>query len=178
MELLTRHTDRITDVAILVLAVFLAFQVYQSRLEEPAGMDGIVRARTQSIPPDERLAFEKGLNDARILVDSNGDADAALLTLQRRYPGRHEVWSLSGRYRESVGDVAAAIMRYARAVRLNGDYLDKGSSIYLAGRIESLVDRSFVRLKDIKKARGLTVEEKDLLKAVYFLRRRLAGGCE
>jgi len=175
---MNKHIDKLTTAAILVLAVALAFQVYHSHLEEPAEMDGIVRARTQSIPPDERLAFEKGLNDARILVDSNGDANATLLTLQRRYPGRHEVWSLSGRYRENVGDEATAIMSYARAIRLNGDYLDERSPICLAGRVEPLVDRSFVRLKDIKKARGLSVEEKDLLKAVYFLRRRLAGGCE
>ncbi|TNF49451.1 hypothetical protein EP232_01475 [bacterium] len=175
---MTKHIDRITDVAILVLAVALVFQVYLSRPGNPAGMDGVVHARTQSIPPDERLAFEEGLNDARILVDSNGDADTALMKLQRRYPGRHEVWSLSGRYRESVGDETAAIMGYARAVRLNGDYLDDRSPICLAGRVEPLVDRSFIRLKDVQKTRGLTVEEKDLLKTVYFLRRRLAGGCE
>jgi len=61
---------------------------------------------------------------------------------------------------------------------LNGDYLDERSPICLAGRVEPLVERSFARLKDAKRARALMQEEKNLLKAVYFLRRRLAGGCE
>ena len=178
MELITKHIDKITGAAILIFAVVLAFQVYHSRSNDPADMDGIVRARTQSIPSDERMAFEKGLNDARVLVDSNGDAGAVLLTMQHRYPGRHEVWSLSGRYHESLGEDAAAINSYARATRLNGDYLDERSPICLAGRVEPLVERSFVRLKDAKRTRVLTVQEKDLLNAVYFLRRRLAGGCE
>jgi len=175
---MTKHIDKLTGAAILVLAVALAFQVYHSRLAEPAGMDGIVRARIQSIPPEERLAFEQGLNDARILVDSNGDVEAALTDLRDRYSGRYEVWSLSGRYWESVGDEPGAIMDYARAVQLNGDYLDDRSSIYLGGRIQRLVDRSFVSLTERKRDQGLTGEEKNLLKTVYFLRRRLAGGCE
>ena len=178
MELITKHIDKITIAVILALAAAMVLLVYNSRLEDPAALDGIVHARIQSIPSDERLAFEKGLNDARVLVDSNGDAEAALLTLQRRYPGRHEVWSLSGRYRESLGEESAAINSYARAIRLNGDYLDERSPICLAGRVEPLVERSFARLKDAKRARALTQEEKNLLKAVYFLRRRLAGGCE
>lgn len=178
MDLLTKHIDRVTDIAILFLAAALVFQVYLSRPGSPAAVDGIVRARTQTIPADERMAFEEGLNDARILVDSNGDARASLLTLQRRYPGRHEVWSLSGRYHEVLGEEAAAIISYARAIRLNGDYLDERSPICLAGRVEPLVDRSFLRLKDAKRNRKLTSGEKDLLDTVYFLRRRLAGGCE
>ena len=113
---MTKHIDKITGAAILIFAVVLAFQVYHSRSNDPADMDGIVRARTQSIPSDERMAFEKGLNDARVLVDSNGDAGAVLLTMQHRYPGRHEVWSLSGRYHESLGEDAAAITKGRRSV--------------------------------------------------------------
>jgi hypothetical protein len=175
---MTKHIDKLTTAAILVLAVALALQVYHIRLEEPAAMDGIVRARIQSIPPEERLAFEQGLKDTRILVDSNGDAEAAVKDLRGRFPGRHEVWSLSGRYWESVGDEPGAIMDYARAIQLNGDYLDDRSSLYLGGRIQRLVDRSFVSLTEKKRDQGLTGEEKNLLKTVYFLRRRLAGGCE
>jgi hypothetical protein len=77
-----------------------------------------------------------------------------------------------------MGEEPAALMDYARVVRLQPDYLDDGSPLYLGARIEGVTDRELTRLRGKKKAEGLTGEERKLIKAAYFLVRRLAGGCE
>jgi hypothetical protein len=69
-------------------------------------------------------------------------------------------------------------MDYARAVRLQPDYLDDGSPLYLGARIEGVTDRELARLRAKKSAEGLAGDERDMIKAAYFLVRRIAGGCE
>jgi len=162
----------------LVIALALVFQAVTGPAVGTGGMEGIARSVERPVLPGEAQAFARGIKEARLLVDGNGNPAAVLAELQKQYPGRHEVWALSARFQENMGDDREALMDYARAVRLKGDYLDEGSPLYLGGRIKSLVKRTFSNLSKKKKQEGLAGDEKELLKVVYFLRRRIAGGCE
>ncbi len=162
----------------VIIAVALVFLAVTGPAGDTGGMAEIARSLARPVPPGQARAFARGIKEARLLVDGNGDPAAALAELKKLYPGRHEVWALSARSHENTGDNRDALMDYARAVRLKGDYLDAGSPLYLGGRIRSLVRRIFPALLKKKKREELAGNEKELLKVVYFLRRRIAGGCE
>ena len=111
-------------------------------------------------------------------MDSNRDPGPFLEELEQAFPGRHETWALSARYRESRGQERDALTAYARAVRLQPDYLDERSGLFLGKRIEALTDKVMEELDRIRTGKGLDSAGKELLKTAYFVKRRLAGGCE
>ncbi len=120
-------------------------------------------------PPEAELAR------VRVLVDGNDPAaGAAAAGLAREYPASAEALILLARGLEG----GAAVRAWARAVELDPSLADAHSPRYLGGRIGESVERELERLRDIKRARLLDAEEDAELSDVYYLRRRLAGGCE
>jgi hypothetical protein len=173
----TRLLDRFTELAALACVALAVFVLFYPPSESDAGGD-LASLRVQEVQGVEGDAFRTSLAEARRLVDGGGDPENGLVDLVNRYPGRHEVWALSARHHEARGEEPAAMMDYARAVRLQPDYLDDGSPLFLGARIEGVTDRELTRLREKKSAEGLTGEERKMIKAAYFLVRRLAGGCE
>ncbi|UCG38134.1 MAG: hypothetical protein JSV00_08005 [bacterium] len=173
----THTVDRITEVmAVLCIAGVVWFMAL------PGGGPGagttLAALRSEEIQEGDLQRFRGTLQEARRMVDSNADAKSALEALRSGYPGRHEVWVLSARYHEAAGSEPSAMLDYARAVRLEPAYLDKGSSLYLGGRIEAITGRVLTLLLEAKAGGALGAPEQEQLKAAYFLKRRLAGGCE
>jgi len=172
-----RAVNRLTEIAAFacMAAAILLLLLPPGNTE---GGGDLASLRTQEVQGAEGDAFRTSLAKARRLVDGGGDPENGLADLANRYPGRHEVWALSARHHEARGEEPAALMDYARAVRLQPDYLDDGSPLYFGVRIEGVTDRELTRLRGKKSSEGLTGEERKLIKAAYFLVRRLAGGCE
>ena len=173
----TRTVDRLTELAVLACIVAAVLLLFLSAGGSKAGGD-LASLRTQEVQGAEAEAFRTSLDQTRRLVDGGGNPENRLADLVTHYSGRHEVWALSARYHEARGEEPAALVDYARAVRLQPDYLDDGSPLYLGTRIEGVTDRELTRLRGKKTAEGLTGEERKMIKAAYFLVRRLAGGCE
>lgn len=176
---MTKKADRIAEAAIIAILITLgALLLSNSTPDSQASLGDLARIRTVAMNSAELESFRGELGEIRLMVDGNQDASAAVEDLEKKYPGRHEVWALSGRYEEASGNEAASLTRYARAVRLHPDYLDKGSPDFLGTRIKRLNDSIFSRLTEKKKRSSLSASEGQTLDTVYFLRRRFAGGCE
>ena len=173
----TRAVNRLTEIAasICIVAAVLLLLLHPVGPEAAADLAGLTAQEVQGADAE---AFRLSLDEVRRLVDGGKDPGKELDILTGQYKGRHEVWSLSARYHESKGEEPAALMDYARAVRLQPDYLDDGSPLYLGTRIEGVTHRELARLRAKKDTQGITGEEKKMIKAAYFLVRRLAGGCE
>lgn len=169
--------DRTTELFVLIcLAAAIAILTLSARTGPAAG--SLAALTVQTVGEQDMEKFRSLLREARQLVDTNLDPDPVLGDLERLFPGRHETWALAGRYAESMGLDSEALAAYARAVRLQPDYLDEGSGLFLGRRIEALTDRVMDDLVRVRKAGGLDAAGKEMLKTAYFLRRRLAGGCE
>ncbi|MDF1535372.1 MAG: hypothetical protein P1S46_02585 [bacterium] len=172
-----RSIDRFTEIlAILCVTAAVVILLVPSR--GPDAGAGLAGLRPQEIQGGEGVLFRTSMDEVRRLVDGDRDPGRRLDDLTARFPRRHEVWALSARYHENMDEESAALVDYARAVRLQPDYLDEGSSLYLGARIGGVTGRELTRLRVKKAAEGLTGEEQDILRAAYFLVRRLAGGCE
>jgi hypothetical protein len=173
----TRIVDRVTEfLAILCVIAAMAILLFP-----PGGPDAggsLAGLRPQDMQGLEAQQFRTSLDEARRLVDGGGEPENALADLTARFAGRHEVWAISARHHENTGEESAALMDYARAVRLQPDYLDEKSPLYLGPRIEGVTGRVMARLREKKTAEGLSGDEPARLKAAYFLVRRIAGGCE
>lgn len=170
--------DRIAEIGIALLAGAVLFLNLPGFSGGTDLTDDLASVRPQEVSVRDRAEFASDLDRARRLVDGNGDPRDALADLRTRFPGVHEVWALSARHREDIGEKHGAVRDYARAVRLYPDYLEDGSPFYVGARVERLADQVFGELRAARSDGGLSDDQRSTLKAVYFLRRRLAGGCE
>ncbi len=169
--------NRLTE-ALTALCVALAAFTLLAAAHTPSARGSLADLRVQRMTDTQWARFQDLFSEARRLVDGNGDADVLLAELQDLFPGRHEVWALSARRLEAQGLEDRALLAYARAVRLDPHYLEEGADLYLGRRIERITHRVMDRLTSQRSRAGLGPEEEQVLKAGYFLRRRLAGGCE
>ena len=70
-----------------------------------------------------------------------------------------------------------AVLEYKEAIDINPDYLDRQTSIYQGKKMEIAVKEA---LSEIERNLGKNPEDaimKKHRKNVYYLQRRLAGGC-
>ena len=76
------------------------------------------------------------------------------------------------------GRLSDAIRNYRRAVEMNPDYVDARTPLYKGEELKKLVTEGIPKLEREKKLKPKDEEVKQALKDVYYLQRRLAGGCE
>ena len=169
--------DRLTEaLAVLCIAAAVITLVYSARVPTVEG--SLSDMRVQTVSEQDMVRFHTLLGEARRLTDTNGDPEPLVQELKGSFPGRHEVWAIAARYQEAEGQDSEALVAYARAVRLQPDYLDEGSELFLGKRIQALTVKVMGELDAARSSQGLDSAGKDLLKTAYFLKRRLAGGCE
>ena len=172
-----RTVDRFTE-ALALLCVAAALVVLTNWSRVPAAEGSLADLRVQTVSDQDVVRFHSLLDEARRLADTNRDPEPVLKELKGSFPGRHEVWALAARHSESVGSDNEALVAYARAVRLQPEYMDKKSGLFLGKRIEVLTLRVMGELDTARNSGDLDSAGKNLLKTAYFLKRRLAGGCE
>lgn len=169
--------DRLTEtLALFCIAAAVVILVHSAKISPVEG--SLAGLTVQKVSEQDMDRFQSLLNDARRLVDTNRDPGTTLGVLKEEFPGRHEVWALAARHEESDGLKGVALVSYARAVKLQPGYLDEKSDFFLGKRIEALTDDVMDRMLMVRKKRALGEEEKKLMKTAYFLKRRIAGGCE
>jgi len=173
----TKLVNRLSEVlAVLCVAAAVLTLVYSAKGSPAEG--SLAGLTVQTVPDQDMARFQSLLVQARRLADTNDDPERLLSELMTTFPGRHEVWALAGRHWEARGQDGKALSAYARAVRLEPDYLDERSDLFLGKRIEVLTVRVMDELDAVRSSRELDTAGKNLMKKAYFLKRRLAGGCE
>jgi len=172
-NIINRLTEALAMMCVAVAVITLAYSA-----KVPAVEGSLAELRVQTVSDQDMVRFHGFLGEARRLTDTNGNPEPLLEELEESFPGRHEVWALAARHLEYKGRNNEALSAYARAVRLQPDYLDEGSGLFLGKRIEVLTVKVMDELNAARRSQGLDSSGKELLKAAYFLKRRLAGGCE
>lgn len=169
--------DRLSE-TLAVFCILAAVAVLLQAADVSPVKSSLADLKAQAVPEQDMGRFQSLLGEARILADTNRDPTPLLTELKDDFTGRHEVWALAGRYFESRKKEKDALLSYARAVRLQPDYLDERSGLFLGKRIEALTVKVMGDLAAVRSSRPLEKDDRQLLKSAYFLKRRLAGGCE
>ncbi|NVN97726.1 MAG: hypothetical protein HXX17_00245 [Geobacteraceae bacterium] len=110
-----------------------------------------------------------------------GQMQEALLKLEEinvRYPGEAHGFILKGEIFDRLGVPDKAAASLVQGVKLNGDYIDKRSSVSRRDLITRLVDSTLPGAVSAYRNSPVNAVLKENLANLNYLKSRLAGGCE
>ena len=114
-------------------------------------------------------------------LQAKGLYSEALVTLEEIMK-EHPRMSMSSvhlaRINVKMGHVAKAIAEYRKAVEMDPDYVDKKASRFIGPEIKKFTTQSKLVIEKQLAENPDNKETKRALKNIYYLQRRLAGGCE
>lgn len=107
------------------------------------------------------------------------EALAKLETIVAGYPRYSKSYVYMARLNINLGDIKKALQGYRTAVEMEPGYVDKKNEKLFIGRdIKKLVTESQRKIEQEVESGSGGKEAKKALKNIYYLQRRLAGGCE
>ncbi|HEY5672485.1 MAG TPA: hypothetical protein VIR78_02150 [Malonomonas sp.] len=139
------------------------------------------KALEQEIAYQAKVSFLERVYAPVLELRQQGQNESALLKLDelsRKYPTEAHGELLRGEILLQLGAKQKAISHLARAVRMNGDYVDRYSPLSRRELIDPLLARE---LADVKRQSAENPDSRPLkatLKDLYYLQGRMAGGCE
>ncbi|TLM67236.1 MAG: hypothetical protein FDZ69_04930 [Deltaproteobacteria bacterium] len=110
-----------------------------------------------------------------------GELQSALLKLEeldRRFPGEPHGALLRGDILYRMGLIDRAVASLAVAVRGNGDYLDASGPLNQRELVTVAAEQGIPLLRDRVRAQPDDRQAAAVLRDAYYLKSRLAGGCE
>lgn len=172
--------DKLTVAALVVCVAVLAVLIYGGNDQQTAAAS-LDKALEQQIAYQARVDFLHKLYRPVEELRASGQESSALLKLDeiaRKYPQEAHGEVLRGEILIVRGALRPAIDHYVRAVRLNGDYVDKASPLSRREQIERLVREQLPVFAEKARNNTQSLQLQNTLTGLYYLQSRLAGGCE
>jgi len=106
------------------------------------------------------------------------EAIAKLEGIVESYPDKSLSYVYLAEVLDKQGKLGDAIHTYRRAVEMDPDYVDERTPVFIGDDIKAAVEEG---REKFGREKGLKPDDEDVKRAlgdVYYLQRRLAGGCE
>ncbi len=134
----------------------------------------------------QRAYREQAARDAQLfknvrLLREQGKTSQALASLKeimKAHPGNPHAFVVQARLDLAGGSLTDAIANFRKAVDARPEYVDRKTPFYIGKEIETVVTEA---LEKLPRERKLKPDDRNIaiaMKNVYYLQRRLAGGCE
>lgn len=165
----------------MLLALLLAAGLLLTAGTDPAGGPAQSKALERSLATQARLLFIQNTYGPVETLAREGRQQEALLKLEElasRYPGEAHGLLLKASLLATLGAQAQAVASYAAAVRLQGEYVDQKSPLSRRDEIARLTETGLATYVLQLKARPDDASLKQTVRDLYYLKSRLAGGCE
>lgn len=175
--------DRLNIAALVIISLFTTYMVVNNEIHKsklPKGQKvNFAAERTQSFA----LQLEKEAEiykDIRALMEKKDyvHAISQLEEIVRKRPGLSRSYVHLAEISVARDRKFEALHHYKKAIELEPAYVDKKSPIKIGMQIKPLVAEMRVVLEKKIQEKPVSKETKEALKDVYYLQRRLAGGCE
>lgn len=167
-------------IAILLLTVLgLAALVARALPDKTTIID--TRAMERELAAQARQALLDRLFAPVTAAIQAGQLQEALLKLEEinlRYPGEAHGFILKGEILDRMGVADKAAAGFVQGVRLNGDYIDRRSSVSRRDIIKKIVDNQLPAAVSAYRNAPGNPSAKENLANFNYLKSRLAGGCE
>lgn len=166
---------------LLVAAALVALLVTAGPGEGRQAHGGPDRRTEQELLAQARVAFLERHYGPVAELRERGELQSALLKLEeleRKFPGEPHGSLLRGDILYRMGLVDRAVASLAAAVRGEGDYLDPASPLNQRDLIAVAAEQGIPLLRDRLRGQPDDRQAAATLKDAYYLRSRLAGGCE
>lgn len=172
--------DILTCGGMLVCALVLGLLLMRGE-EKNTAAASFDKALEQQIAYQARIQFLHKLYQPVEDLRAAGQVSEALLKLDelaRHYPQEAHGEVLQAEILLERGATKESIDHYVRAVRLNGDYVDKASPLSRRSGIQRLVDGQLPEFAARTRRDPQSLALQNTLTGLYYLQSRLAGGCE
>lgn len=139
------------------------------------------RALERALTTQARLLFIQNTYGPVEALVKAGRQQEALLKLEElagRYPGEAHGLLLKASLLAALGAQDQAVASYAAAVRLQGEYVDQKSPLSRRDEIARLTESGLATALPRLKSQPGDVALKQTVRDLYYLKSRLAGGCE
>jgi tetratricopeptide (TPR) repeat protein len=172
--------DILTWGGILVCVLTLAL-LFVTAGEKDTSAAALNKTIEHQIAYQARIDFLTNLYQPVEDLRAAGQVSAALLKLDelaRHYPQEAHGEILQGEILLERGATRESIDHYVRAVRLNGDYVDKSSPLTRRSGIQQLVSTQLPVFAEKSHNDPQNIALQNALTGLYYLQSRLSGGCE
>ena len=173
---------RVNTAVLIVLVAVTAGMIVQHELELKADSShsspGI---NTLQKRYEEQLAKKAWLYKDVLYLEKKGDFEKAaskVLKILKDHPNDAYGLVLLGRLYSQQGQIVKAVRSYRRAVELDPDYVDKTTPLYIGDEIMKLISGARGKLNREKKLKPEDKQIQAAINDIYYLQRRIAGGCE
>lgn len=166
--------EKINYLAIAVLVIALSCALFtggKKNWKESEGRDFYAMGAQSNVSEKEKEArIEKKFGKIETLIDE-GKLEKALLSLKQMEPTNKKeahLYFLQGKVYAKMTLYKESITNFLKAVKYDPDYVDEGCLLYKGNIIKEVTLDALEHYKN----------DKDALKLVYTMQRRLAGSCE
>ena len=106
------------------------------------------------------------------------EASASLDGIMKKYPDKSLSYVYLAQLDLKQGKLGKSVHNYRKAVEMQPDYVDKKTPLYQGEEITKVVKEGMDKFEREKALKPDDKAVKRALKNVYYLQRRMAGGCE
>jgi len=188
VQVLTKTNDtmdliqKFTLSALLVLIIVTTGMLIQNHMS-------VINSPVDTANPqlDLQKIYQQKIADNDILYASVVDflkqkqfsqADAKLLEIEVSTPNNPQSLIYRAKLQYGLGESALAIHSYRLAIEKSPDYIDKKTPLYMGDEIMDIISEARSKLLREKKLKPGDTSIDIAIEDIYYLQRRIAGGCE
>lgn len=166
----------VAGLALITTGMLVNQEITKRQQDNP----GVV-AKEEKVSHNLQAEIDKKIYQEVISYKKQGlytEAMAKLKDIMKRYPEKPLSYVYMAELYLEQGKLGDAIHSYRRAVEMEPDYADKKTPLFIGDEIKNLVKESREKFGREKALRPKDKEVRKVLKDLYYLQSRLAGGCE
>lgn len=166
----------ITGFALITIGMLAGQEVTKRRQDNPGA---VAKEEIGSYAVQEET--DKKIYQEVISYKKQGlysEAMTKLRDIMKRYPEKARSYVYLAELHLQQGGLADGIHDYRQAVEMEPDYVDKNTPLFIGDKIKDLVTEGREKFGREKALKPKDEKVRKALEDVYYLQRRLAGGCE
>lgn len=174
--------DKFNIVLLAVLIMVAAGMLIQHEYMASQNAEPVVDAKEAMVKRyQEQMARDAILYKAVSVAKSEGRSDDAMRLLDeiiKSHPSNPQSYVLKAELYGKSGELTKSIMMYRVSVEMEPDLIDNKTPIFIG---DSVMDVITIARGKLNRERKLKPNDKTIataLEDIYYLQRRIAGGCE